>query len=102
MKASNWRKQKYLVIDNYTVIKGYETFLLDLFEKSSTGKRKLEKPKKLKGLLTLEECKDLFLDIEIKKNRENAKDLEVPYLEAKRLQIEDGVIQYGLNFEEFC
>ena len=45
---------------------------------------------------------DSLRDIEIKKNRENAKDLEVPYLEAKRLQIEDGVIQYGLNFEEFC
>ena len=41
VKAPNWRKQKYLVIDNYTVIKGYESFLLDLFDRSLSGKRKL-------------------------------------------------------------
>lgn len=54
VRASIWRKQRYLTIDIYTVIKGYETFLTDIFDKYSENKKKLDKPKKIKGLLTLE------------------------------------------------
>lgn len=52
-RSSTWRKQKFLTIDIYTVIKGYNSFLNDLFDKYSENKKKLDKPKKLKGLLTL-------------------------------------------------
>jgi hypothetical protein len=53
VRSSTWRKQKYLTIDIYTVIKGYESFLNDIFSKYSDNKKKLDKPKKLKGFLTL-------------------------------------------------
>lgn len=53
VRASDWRKAKYLVIDNYTVIKGYESFLLNLFSTYGADKRKINKPKKIKGLITL-------------------------------------------------
>ena len=69
VKSSSWRKQKYLVIDNYTVIKGYESFLLDLFDRYANDKRKLDKPKKIKGLITLEECRAIFVDTEIKRTK---------------------------------
>ena len=54
VRSSAWRKQKYLTIDIYTVIKGYQPFLNDIFDKYSENKKKLDKPKKLKGLLTLD------------------------------------------------
>lgn len=69
VRSSTWRKQKYLTIDIYTVIKGYQSFLGDIFGKYSENKRKLDKPKKLKGFLTLEEFKSILIDADIKRTK---------------------------------
>ena len=61
VRAADWRKTKYLVIDNYTVIKAYQPFLLSLFEAYGADRRKMNKPKKIKGLITLEECKKMMI-----------------------------------------
>lgn len=66
------------------------------------NRKRLDKPKKLKGLMTLEELKGIFVDCDIKRTKEAAKDVEVPFLDSKRLEVEEGIIQFGLNFDEFC
>ena len=69
INPGDWRKYKYLVYDVYVVLKGYENFLLILFERYSSSKKKVDKPKRLKGLITLDEMKNLFVEIDIKKTK---------------------------------
>lgn len=100
-RASKWRKAKFLKIDNLIVIKAYEEFLYSLFEKYTTGRFKLSKPKKMSNLMILEEFRSIFIDTDIKRTKEAMKDVEICFLESKRLEVEDGVFQFGLNFDEF-
>ena len=72
-----------------------------LYFKYASSKYKTSKPKKLFNLLTLDELKTMCLDADIRGTKEAMKEIEHAFIEAKRLPIEDGNLQFGLNYEEF-
>ena len=85
-------------MDTLIVLKVYDEFLSSLYFKYSSSKFKTNKPKKLLNLLTLDEAKGMFLDTDIRKTKEAMKEVEQAFLDVKRLPIEDGNLQFGLNF----
>lgn len=93
-----WRKKKYLTVDCELVYKGYETYFLSLYERFAGSRSKLIKgPKQL----TIDEFKDIFLNVDLKKTSVGLKDCEECFMDAKAMEVEEGLKPPTLDMLEF-
>ena len=42
-----------------------------------------------------------MMDADIRKTKEGMKEVDQAFLDSKRLEVEDGNLPYGLNYDEF-
>lgn len=42
-----------------------------------------------------------MMDAEVRKTKEGMKEVDQAFLDSKRLEVEDGNVPYGLNYDEF-
>ena len=79
------------------VVKSYSIILEKIYQKYAGITQKNLNTKQKKKIL-LEEYKTMFLKAEVRKTKEALKDLEVAFRTAKKLQVEDGISDTGLDY----
>lgn len=98
-KNSTWRDKNLNKSDLSIVYENYSHFLRDVYD--FVAHTQPNKDKKIFKLVTLEEAKQLFVSAGLKRTKEAANDINTIFLNSKALEIEDGVIEFGLTFVEF-
>jgi hypothetical protein len=93
-----WRTKKYLTVDCESVFKGYEMFIQALYDRFAGSRSKLIKgPKQL----TVDEFKDLFLNVDFRKTSVGLKECEDCFMDAKIMEVEEGIKPPTLDLMEF-